>query len=130
MLLLASSVCGLFKWRQFESEVILLAVGWYLRFSLSYRDVESFWPSGDCTPITSRRGGGYSVTSRQWNDVCAGYCCHSSSVLAVHSTDAWDPVDARFVACGYAGFWGKLYSLEMLFFLAGLDYPLPSEPSI
>jgi transposase-like protein len=30
----------LFKWRQFEPEVILLAVGWYLRFSLSYRDVE------------------------------------------------------------------------------------------
>jgi transposase-like protein len=40
MLLLASSVCGLFKWRQFEPEVILLAVGWYLCFSLSYRDVE------------------------------------------------------------------------------------------
>ena len=40
MLLLASSVCCLFKWRQFEPEVILLAVGWYLRFSLSYRDVE------------------------------------------------------------------------------------------
>ena len=40
MLLLASSVCNLFKWRQFEPEVILLAVGWYLRFSLSYRDVE------------------------------------------------------------------------------------------
>jgi transposase-like protein len=40
MFLLASSVCGLFKWRQFEPEVILLAVGWYLRFSLSYRDVE------------------------------------------------------------------------------------------
>ena len=32
--------CGLFKWWQFEPEVILLAVGWYLRFSLSYRDVE------------------------------------------------------------------------------------------
>src|SRR6266436_2579345 len=40
MLLMASSVCGLFKWRQFEPEMILLAVGWYLRFSLSYRDVE------------------------------------------------------------------------------------------
>jgi hypothetical protein len=40
MLLLASSVCGLFKWRQFQPEVILLAVGWHLRFSLSYRDVE------------------------------------------------------------------------------------------
>jgi hypothetical protein len=40
VLLLASSVCGLFKWCQFEPEVILLAVGWSLRFSLSYRDVE------------------------------------------------------------------------------------------
>src|SRR6266478_5738538 len=40
MRLLASSVCGLFKWRQFEPEVILLAVGWYLRFSLSYLHIE------------------------------------------------------------------------------------------
>jgi hypothetical protein len=36
---LAPSIFGLFKWRQFEPDVILLAVGWYLRFSLSYRDV-------------------------------------------------------------------------------------------
>jgi transposase-like protein len=34
------SISGLFKWRQFEPEVIMLAIGWYLRFSLSYRDVE------------------------------------------------------------------------------------------
>jgi transposase, IS6 family len=40
MLVLASSVFGLFKWRQCEPKVILLAVGCYLRFSLSYRDVE------------------------------------------------------------------------------------------
>ena len=40
MLLLDSSVCGLFKWCQFEPEVILLAIGWYLCFSLSYRNVE------------------------------------------------------------------------------------------
>ena len=40
MLLLTPSVSGLFKWRQFEPEMILLAIGWYLRFSLSYRDVE------------------------------------------------------------------------------------------
>jgi transposase-like protein len=29
-----------FKWRQFQPQVILMAVGWYLRYSLSYRDVE------------------------------------------------------------------------------------------
>jgi transposase, IS6 family len=49
MFLLASSVCGLFRWRQFEPAVILLAIGWYLRFSLSYRDVEVLlaeWPAG------------------------------------------------------------------------------------
>src|SRR6202051_2186775 len=40
MLLLASSGCGLAKWRQFEPEMILLAGGWDLRFALSYRDVE------------------------------------------------------------------------------------------
>ena len=38
---IVASVSGLFKWRQFEPEVILLAIGWYLRFSLSYRDVEA-----------------------------------------------------------------------------------------
>jgi transposase-like protein len=48
MLLLASSVCGLFKWRQFEPEVILLAVGWYLRFSLSYRDMEELLVEQRC----------------------------------------------------------------------------------
>ena len=30
-MVLAPSVAGLFKWRQFEPEVILMAVGWYLR---------------------------------------------------------------------------------------------------
>jgi IS6 family transposase len=39
-MLLVPSISGLFKWRQFEPKVILLAVGWYLRFSLSYREVE------------------------------------------------------------------------------------------
>lgn len=30
----------LFKWRHFEPQIILLCVRWYLRYSLSYRDVE------------------------------------------------------------------------------------------
>src|SRR5271169_72401 len=70
MLLLAPSVCGLFKWRQFEPEVILLAVGWYLRFSLSYRDVDCS-PSGACAPTTSLSGGGSSGTPRSWIGACA-----------------------------------------------------------
>ena len=29
-----------FKWRHFEKEIILLSVRWYLRYALSYRDLE------------------------------------------------------------------------------------------
>jgi transposase-like protein len=29
-----------FKWRHFEATIILLCVRWYLRYSLSYRDLE------------------------------------------------------------------------------------------
>jgi hypothetical protein len=50
MLLLASSVCGLFKWRQFEPEVILLAVGWY--FALL-----AFVPRRRGTPCRARTFG-------------------------------------------------------------------------
>ena len=28
-----------FKWKHYEPEMILLAVRWYLRYSLSYRDL-------------------------------------------------------------------------------------------
>jgi WD40 repeat protein len=49
MLLLASSVCSLFKWRQFEPEVILLAVGWSLD-SLMVRE-----------PIPARKGYIYNI---------------------------------------------------------------------
>jgi hypothetical protein len=36
---------ALFKWRHFEAELILLCVRWYLRYSLSYRDLEAH-PAG------------------------------------------------------------------------------------
>ena len=29
-----------FKWRHYQAEIILLCVRWYLRYSLSYRDLE------------------------------------------------------------------------------------------
>ncbi len=29
-----------FKWRHFEAEIILLCVRWYLRYALSFRDLE------------------------------------------------------------------------------------------
>jgi transposase, IS6 family len=37
----------------FPAEVITLAVRWYLRFGLSYRDVERCWPSEVSRSITS-----------------------------------------------------------------------------
>jgi transposase-like protein len=37
----------LFKWRHFEAEIILLCVRWYLRYALSYRDLEEMmWERG------------------------------------------------------------------------------------
>src|ERR1700736_955943 len=64
------SISGLFKWRQFEPEVILLAVGWYMRFSLSYRDVEELLAErGLCADhVTVWRW----VQPRKWNAVCVG----------------------------------------------------------
>src|ERR1700731_2112354 len=69
-MVLASSVAGLFKWRQFEPEMILLAVGWYLRFSLSYRDVEDSLLSVDCWLTTSPSGGGSNVTPHKFSADC------------------------------------------------------------
>ena len=31
---------SLFNWRHFQADIILCAVRWYLRYALSYRDVE------------------------------------------------------------------------------------------
>src|SRR5689334_3111088 len=72
MLLLDSSVCGLFKWRQFEPEVILLAVGWYLRFSLSYRDVEELLAERDhALLLTMYNSGGRvsEITGLSWQQI-------------------------------------------------------------
>jgi IS6 family transposase len=34
------SIPAPFKWRHFQADIILCAVRWYLRYALSYRDVE------------------------------------------------------------------------------------------
>jgi hypothetical protein len=52
----APSVAVLFKWRQFGPEVILLAIGWYLRFSLSYRDVGKRKTLTDVEELLAERG--------------------------------------------------------------------------
>jgi hypothetical protein len=72
------SISGLFKWRQFEPEVILMAVGWYLRFSLSYRDVEELLAERGLLVDPSPSGGGFKsqelnrrVRKRQSNKIVA-----------------------------------------------------------
>ena len=52
-------MAGLFKWRLFEPKVILLAVGWYLRFSLSRIATLRNLGEEACAPITSRCGDGH-----------------------------------------------------------------------
>ena len=39
----------LFKWRHHESEIILLCVRWYLRYALSYRDLEEMMEERNLT---------------------------------------------------------------------------------
>ena len=65
------SISVLFKWRQFELDVILLAVGWYLRFSLSYRDVEELLAERGlhADHVTVWRW--VQRYAPEWNDVCA-----------------------------------------------------------
>ena len=50
----------MFKWRQTEPGLILCAVRWYLRYSLSFRDVEE----RRCCMKTLRGWGGLARTSR------------------------------------------------------------------
>ena len=37
----------IFKWRHFAPEIILCAVRWYLRYSLSYREVQELLEERD-----------------------------------------------------------------------------------
>ena len=45
---------AIFKWRHFAPEVILCAVRWYLRYSLSYREVEELLVERERLPQGSR----------------------------------------------------------------------------
>src|SRR5260370_7077960 len=76
MLLLASSVCGLFKWRQFEPEVILRGVGWvggHARPTCAPSLTRSFTccepvASGACYPALFPRPGTVYHYFRAWKD--------------------------------------------------------------
>src|SRR5271165_1516685 len=79
MLQLTPSVSGLFKGRQFEPEVILLA-GPCVFHCRTVRS-RSCWPSGPCPPITSPSGGGPSATHRKRNALF----WHPSAPQSIHA---------------------------------------------
>jgi hypothetical protein len=62
---------ALFKWRQFEPEIIVCAVRWYLRFSLSYRDVDELLMELVCLLTTPPFGAGCSATLQRLEAVAA-----------------------------------------------------------
>jgi transposase, IS6 family len=55
----------LFKWRHYESEIILLCVRWYLRYALSYRDLEEMMNERDLSVD-------HTTIYRSRSAVCAG----------------------------------------------------------
>jgi len=61
----------MFKWRQTAPELILCAVRWYLRYSLSLRDVEELLAERGLEADTRRSGVGFNVTVPNWNRGCA-----------------------------------------------------------
>jgi len=62
-----SPPCSVFAGFQFPPDVIVLAVRWYLRFGLSYRDVEELLAErGVAVDQTSRCSAGSSALPRCW----------------------------------------------------------------
>jgi hypothetical protein len=51
---------------RFPAEVIVVALRWYLRYGLSYRDIEELLPNAASTWTTSRSTGGCSGSPRCW----------------------------------------------------------------
>jgi putative transposase len=47
-----------YRRHRFPPEIIQHAIWLYLRFTLSYRDVEDYWPNAGSTSPTKRYGGG------------------------------------------------------------------------
>jgi transposase-like protein len=57
---------AIFKWRHFAPEVILCAVRWCLRYSLSYRDVHELLVERGLESTIRRSGDRFSATRRNW----------------------------------------------------------------
>jgi hypothetical protein len=57
-----------FKSRHFEAEIILCAVRWYLRYALSYRDVEELCTTAVCLSIIPRSFVGSNAMPPNWSN--------------------------------------------------------------
>jgi transposase-like protein len=87
-----------FKWRHFEAEIILLCVRWYLRYALSYRDLEE---------IMSERGLSVDHTTiYRWVQRYAPELEKRCRPYLTATTDSWR-VDETYVKI--KGIWVYLY---------------------
>ena len=55
---------ALFRGRHFEDVIILLCIRWYLRYSLTYRDLEEIMAERNLSVDPSRSGAGSSAMRR------------------------------------------------------------------
>ena len=87
-----------FKWRHYQSEVILLTVRWYLRYALSYRDIEEM--------MTERGLSVDHTTIYRWVQECAPELDKRSRPYLKQTNDSWR-VDETYVMV--KGQWMYLY---------------------
>ena len=87
-----------FKWRHYESEIILLCVRWYLRYALSYRDLEEM--------MTERGLSVVHTTIYRWVQHYAPEIDKRSRPFLKQTNDSWR-VDETYVKV--RGKWMYLY---------------------
>ena len=55
----------LFKWKHYQSDIIILCVRWYLKYPLSYRNLQEIWKKEDSLyiiqPSTDGTGRGFAT---------------------------------------------------------------------
>src|SRR5260370_4347560 len=73
---------AIFKWRQTEPALILCAVRWYLRYSLSLRDVEELLEERGLEADHTTCGVGCSAMALNWNNGCGGISSPPTSPAA------------------------------------------------
>ena len=87
-----------FKWRHYRAEIILLCVRWYLRYALSYRDLEEMMTERGLTLVQT--------TIYRWVHVYAPELDKRSRPLLKTTNDSWR-VDETYIKV--RGVWMYLY---------------------